>query len=333
VERPGGELRSLAALLERLEREPFAAPRLRQLAAELGVDGHLPSDQLRRLARLVDLAESRRNPFFVPFALLLLWDVHVSVAVEAWIARCGAAATRWAAAVGEIEALCGLAARAWEHPEEPFPELLDAGPALEAEQLGHVLLPGDRVVRNDVSLGSRPSLLIVSGSNMSGKSTLLRSIGTSVVLAQAGATVRARRLRLSPLTLGASIRINDSLHQGSSRFYAEITRLRQLVSLADDAPPLLFLLDELLAGTNSHDRRVGAAAVIRGLLGRGSIGLLTTHDLALAEIADQLDGRAANVHFEDRLEQGRVVFDYRMRDGVVRRSNALELMRAVGLEV
>jgi DNA mismatch repair ATPase MutS len=176
-------------------------------------------------------------------------------------------------------------------------------------------------------------LLIVSGSNMSGKSTLLRSLGTSVVLAQAGGTVRARRLRLSPLTLGASIRINDSLQQGSSRFYAEITRLKQLVGLAEDAPPLLFLLDELLAGTNSHDRRVGAAALIRGLLERGALGLLTTHDLALAEIADGLGDRAANVHFEDRLEEGRVIFDYRMREGVVSRSNALELMRTVGLEV
>jgi DNA mismatch repair ATPase MutS len=237
------------------------------------------------------------------------------------------------AAVGEIEALCGLAARAWEHPEEPFPELLETGPLLEAEQLGHVLLPADRVVRNDVRLGAEPSLLIVSGSNMSGKSTLLRSIGTSVVLAQAGATVRAERLRLSPLSLGASIRLNDSLQQGSSRFYAEITRLRQLVSLAEQSPPLLFLLDELLAGTNSHDRRVGAAAVIRGLIERGAVGLLTTHDLALAEIAAGLGARAVNVHFEDRLEQGRVVFDYQMRQGVVRRSNALELMRAVGLDV
>jgi hypothetical protein len=333
VERPGGELRSLAALFARLERERFEAPRLRQLGAELGVAGQLPSEQLQRLARLVDLAESRRNPFFAPFALLLLWDVHVSAAVEGWRARCGSAARRWAAAVGELEALCGLAARAWEHPDEPFPELVTDGPLLEAEALGHVLLPAERVVRNDLRLEARPSLLIVSGSNMSGKSTLLRSLGTSVVLAQAGGTVRARRLRLSPLTLGASIRINDSLQQGSSRFYAEITRLKQLVGLAEDAPPLLFLLDELLAGTNSHDRRVGAAALIRGLLERGALGLLTTHDLALAEIADGLGDRAANVHFEDRLEEGRVIFDYRMREGVVSRSNALELMRTVGLEV
>jgi len=154
-----------------------------------------------------------------------------------------------------------------------------------------------------------------------------------VVLALAGAPVRARRMRLSPLTIGASIRTHDSLQDGTSRFYAEITRLRQLMDLARDEAPLLFLLDEVLHGTNSSDRRAGAEALVRGFLARGAIGLVTTHDLALAEVATRLAPRAGNVHFEDHLEGGRVVFDYRKREGVVRRSNALALMRAIGLEV
>ncbi len=187
--------------------------------------------------------------------------------------------------------------------------------------------------RNDVRLDREQGLLLVSGSNMSGKSTLLRTVGLNAVLALAGAPVRARALRISPLSLGASIRIVDSLQQGASRFYAEITRLRQLVDLARDHPPLLFLLDEILHGTNSGDRRVGAEAVVRGLLARGGVGLVTTHDLALARIAEDLAPRARNVHFEDHLEDGRIAFDFRLKDGVVTKSNALALMRAVGLEV
>ena len=176
-------------------------------------------------------------------------------------------------------------------------------------------------------------LLIVSGSNMSGKSTLLRTLGINAVLAQAGAPVRARRLRMSPLAVGASIRITDSLQTGVSRFYAEILRLRQILDLTGASMPVLFLIDEFLHGTNSHDRRIGAEALVRGLVDRGAIGLITTHDLALADIAEGLGARAANVHFEDRIEDGQIHFDYALRPGVVRKSNAIELMRSVGLEI
>jgi len=176
-------------------------------------------------------------------------------------------------------------------------------------------------------------VLLVSGSNMSGKSTLLRTVGVNAVLALAGGPVRARRLCISPMALGASIRIHDSLEEGTSRFYAEITRLKQLVLLAEGPVPLLFLLDELLGGTNSHDRRIGAEAIVRGLVGRGAVGLVTTHDLALARIAENMPPRALNVHFEDRIVNGRITFDYRLKPGVIRKSNALELMRSVGLEV
>ena len=168
---------------------------------------------------------------------------------------------------------------------------------------------------------------------MSGKSTLLRSVGLNAVLAWAGAPVCANDLLLSPIRLGASIRVTDSLQDNRSRFFAEITRLRQIVDLTKSHPPVLFLLDELLSGTNSHDRKAGAAAVVRGLIRDGGFGLITTHDLALAAIADELNGRARNVHFEDQVIEGRMEFDYRLRPGIVTRSNALALMRAVGLEI
>jgi len=228
--------------------------------------------------------------------------------------------------------LSALAGYAYEHPGDPFPEL-SQDTCFDGEALGHPLIPEARCVRNDLHLGGALCLLIVSGSNMSGKSTLLRTVGTNAVLALAGAPVRARRLRLSPLAVGASIRIQDSLQGGTSRFYAEITRLRQLMDQAQGPLRLLFLLDEILHGTNSHDRGIGAEAVVRGFVARGAIGLVTTHDLALARVADALAPRACNVHFEDHLDDGKMTFDYRMRPGVVAKSNAVALMRAIGLEV
>ncbi len=235
---------------------------------------------------------------------------------------------------GEFEALCSLACFAHERPNARFPDLaLEGGPLLEASHLCHPLIPPDTAVANDVNLGGDTRLWIVSGSNMSGKSTLLRAIGLNAVLAWAGGPVTCARMRVSLLYIGASMRTMDSLVDHRSRFYAEIERLRDIVDLARAGRPTLFLLDELLSGTNSHDRRIGAQALIRGLVERGAIGLLTTHDLALADIVETLPGQARNVHFEDHLEGGEIRFDYHLRDGIVTRSNALELMRAVGLDV
>ena len=234
--------------------------------------------------------------------------------------------------MGELEALAALGTYRFEHPEDPFPELVEGGPLLEVEGMGHPLIATSRCVRNDLRLAPGQRLLVVSGSNMSGKSTYLRSAGANVVLALAGAPVRARRMRLSRLQLGGTLRIQDSLQEGRSRFYAEIERLKQLSDLASGPTPLLFLVDEVLHGTNSHDRRIGAEAVLRGLLARGAIGLATTHDLALTDSASHIP-EASNAHFEDQVVDGQITFDYTLRPGVVARSNALALMRAVGLEV
>ena len=333
VELPARDLQLLAELLACIERERFAAPRLEGLRAALDTGGQPPSARIAQLQRLINLLDARRNQLFAAVAPLLLWSTQIACAIEAWRAVSGPAVGRWLVAVGDFEALSALATYAYEHPEDPFPEISAPGPLFDSSALGHPLLPRPRCVRNDVRLDDGVALLVVSGSNMSGKSTLLRTVGINAVLAQAGAPVCAARLRLSPLAVGTSMRIADSLQAGTSRFYAEIQRLRQLVDRAQGPRPLLFLLDEILHGTNSHDRRLGAEAVVRGLVARGAVGLITTHDLSLAAIVDGLAPRAANVHFEDHLENGRMTFDYRMRAGIVRKSNALELMRAVGLEV
>jgi hypothetical protein len=330
VERPERELELLARVLEELERATFRAPLLVELRAGLTERGHPASRSIAHLARLIQIHDSRRNMMFAPVAGLLLAGTQIAFAVERWRRAHGSEVERWIAAVGRIEALASLARQAFEHPADPFPEIAEAGPCFAGEQLGHPLLPDAACVRNDVKLDGELQLLLVSGSNMSGKSTLLRTVGVNTVLALAGAPVRATSLRVSSMAVGASMRVTDSLQEGLSHFYAEIQRLRAIVELE---PPLLFLLDEILQGTNSQDRRVGAEAVIRGLVGRGGIGLVTTHDLALAQIADDLAPRAANVHFEDQLDNGRISFDYRLRPGVVTRGNALGLMRAIGLPV
>ena len=333
ADRPGTELRVLAEVLARLEAERFDSEPLKRLRAALDSDGIAPSAAIASLARRLDWMEIRRNQLVAPFAAVALWTTQTAMAVEAWRARHGAAVGRWVEACGEIEALAAMGAFAFENPNDPFPELAEDGARFEAEALGHPLIPVARCVFNDVLLDRGRPLLVVSGSNMSGKSTLLRSIGIAAVMAQAGLPVRAARLSLSPLTVGATLRIQDSLREGASRFYAEITRVRDVVALAEGPVPVLFLLDELLAGTNSHDRAAGAEAILRGLVARKAIGLATTHDLALTKLADAMAPRAANVHFEDRLENGRMVFDYRLRPGVVTHSNAIALMRSVGLEV
>jgi hypothetical protein len=334
VDGPGNNLSLLAGILKRLEDEHHESALLRDLRAALDVDGSPPSIQIAWLSRLIELLDSRRNFVFAPAAAILLWPLQCAISIERWRQTSGPAVGRWLSAVGEFEALNSFAAYAYEHPQDPFPALLDSRDAhFDAVSMGHPLIPAQRNVRTDLSLTGDLRVLIVSGSNMSGKSTLLRSIGINVVLALAGAPVRAVSLRLSPLQVGASIRIQDSLQAGASRFYAEITRLRQIVGLTDGERPVLFLLDEILHGTNSHDRQIGAEKVVHGLIDRGAIGLITTHDLALARIVDELAPRAANVHFEDQFENGQMRFDYRLRPGVVQRSNALELMRSVGLEV
>lgn len=325
----------MAETLGRLEQERFTSARLVEIRKALDTKGIAPSRAIARLNRLMQLLHSRDNVAVKIIGPPLLWTTHVAFAIEAWRKHYGPSVRRWVAAIGEFEALSALAGYASEHPADCFPEFVEGGRAcFEGEGLAHPLLPESRAVRNDVTLcGEMIRVLVVSGSNMSGKSTLLRTVGVNAVLALVGAPVRARKLRLSPLTVGASIRTLDSLQGGASRFYTEIKRLRLLVDLTKMPVPLLFLCDELLHGTNSHDRRAGAEGVVRTLVERGAIGLLTTHDLALAHMVDALKPHVVNVHFEDHLENGKILFDYKLRPGLIRKSNALELMRSVGLDV
>ncbi|MGB8887144.1 MAG: mismatch repair protein [Candidatus Korobacteraceae bacterium] len=327
------DLKLLAAVLEQVERQTFTSPRLRELQAAFLTEGVVPSRAIARLSRLMEYLDSGHNWILRVLDPFIFWNMQFAFAIEAWRRQFGPAIGRWLTALGEIEALSSLAGYAYENPGDVFPEFDDHAPVFHAKGFTHPLLPRAHAVRNDLTLNQELQLLIISGPNMAGKSTFVRAVGVNAVLAQCGAPVRAQKLMMTPLAVSASICVLDSLQGGVSRFYAEITRLKQIADLAKGPAPVLFLLDELFSGTNSHDRRIGTESMVRNLVGRGAIGMVTTHDLALTQIAESLAPRAANFHFEDHLENGELHFDYRLCPGIVQTSNALQLMRSIGLEV
>ena len=323
-------------LLERIAGEKFASSRLQQFVATLAGDHASAPQALRSLARIVFWIDARESVIGRFLDVTVLYTIQCAFAAEAWRRAYAPKIRDWLAVAGEMEALLSLAAYSFEHLADPFPEFtsLDSDPPLvHGEELGHPLIPAAKCVCNSVRLDGGTRLLLVSGSNMSGKSTYLRTVGINVVLANAGAPVRAQSLRLSPLSLGTRIRSTDSLQEGRSNFYTEILRIRQVFERMNNGLPLLFLFDELLEGTNSKDRRIGAHGLLCALIERSAIGIVTTHDLALTEITHTLGPIARNAHFQDFVQDGAMHFDYKLRDGVVEKSNALELMRLIGLKV
>ncbi len=333
LERAGNELKLLSGILARIETEKFESALLQDWKLNVSGEGEPPSRRIGKLNRLIEFYDWGRNPYFATFAGLLLWRTQIGFAVEAWRRSNGGLVRKWIIAIGEIEALLSLSCYSYEHPEDPFPEIAEEGPVVKAEGIGHPLIQRNRCVRNNFSLGETPSIVILSGSNMSGKSTFLRTVGMNVVLALAGAPVRAESMIVSQVSLGVSIRIQDSVQGGYSKFYAEITRIKQIMDLTNGSTPVLYLLDEILHGTNSADRLIGSEAIVRGLNKQSAIGIVTTHDLALAKIVDDLGSAASNMHFEDHIENGKIAFDYKLKPGVIQKSNAIALMRSVGLDV
>jgi hypothetical protein len=328
------DLELFEGLAEVFEGEQFDSELLKRHRARLVSGEESASVAIRRLSNLYTWFEAHKNQMFVPIEIVLLWSVHCAIRIEGWRRRHGGQVSDWMESLAEIEALCALSAYAYEHPADPFPEFVEEeGPRIVGRDMGHPLLASADCIRNSIELTKSCGLLIVSGSNMSGKSTYLRTIGVNLVLAMAGAPVRCASLVLTPCRVGASIQVRDSIQSGVSHFYAEILRLKALVELAEGEMPLVFLIDEILHGTNSNDRRIGAEAVVDQLLKLGAVGLVTTHDLALTKLETGHGARIANVHFQDALDGDKLVFDYQVRKGVVEKSNALDLMRGIGLKI
>lgn len=334
-------LRRLGEILEPLATESYRASLLRRLRGTLAADGIVAPKRIRALARLLHLADARLSSFHFLVNVVTLWDLHVLHGLERWKKGSGERVREWFMTLGEVEALAALATLAHDHPSWAYPTFDERGgePLVRARELGHPLLAPARCITNDVELGPPGSFLLVTGSNMSGKSTLLRAVGVNVVLAQAGGPVCADEMVLPTLRLATSMRIQDSLQEGVSHFMAELGRLKAVVDAARSggaptgSPPLLYLLDEILQGTNSSERQIAARTVIRLLLGLRCVGAVTTHDLSLADSAD-LDARSQKVHFRETVLEAHdasLSFDYRLRPGLATTTNALKLLEIVGL--
>jgi hypothetical protein len=328
-------LMKLSLVLAVLESGKYESPLMKEITEDIRTQNTTASERIKQIAYLIDSFENTRSNLAVqPFNLLLHINLRNAMKIERWRQIAGASIPQWVEAAANFEALVSLGVFTYENPDYNFPEFVEKGPYLEAKDLGHPLLAATDCVRNDVSLGEPVQLLLISGSNMAGKSTFLRTVGVNVVLAQAGAPVNAPSMSLSSLSLGCSIQIEDSLSEGISHFYAEILRLKKLVDLSQEKEQnVLFFFDEILHGTNSSDRCNGASAVIRSLVEGSAVGFVTTHDLSLTAIADELKEKARNVHFEDQFADGKMTFDYKMKEGVVTHGNALQLMRSLGLDV
>lgn len=328
-----GSLEAFFSMWRLVEETRFDAPLLVALRERTFPAGEKPSEVTRALERLVSRAELRFQfpvHFFVD--VLLLWDLHVAHGLLRYRARMGAGFEPAFDALGELEALASLATFRAIEPETTYPDFEPPSSPFVAEGLAHPLLPRAARVANDFRLEGPGAALIITGSNMAGKSTLLRSTGLAIALAQAGGPVLARRLALPPVRLRASMRIDDDLQRGASYYHAELSRIRSVIADAEAAPPIFFLLDELLRGTNAEARHRGARAILEHLLDRGAYGLVATHDVALTTLADERP-RVRNAHFTDVIRDGAMVFDYALRDGVVRGSNALRLLREAGIDV
>lgn len=327
-------LSAYADMLELLVHAPFSVAENRALQDALRTEGQGPAQWMRRLQGDYGYLELRRNPLvWFPLNLFFLWDVFFALRIERWQALVGPKLRGWLAALAELEARSSLATLAFDHPDWAWPEFVDEAATFDAIDLGHPLLPANSRVGNDVTLPGPGRAWLITGSNMSGKSTLLRSIGLAQVMAQAGAPVCARGLRLAPLSLRTVMRVDDSLARGVSHFYAELQRLKEAVDASRASPPLCYLLDEILHGTNTRERELGARLVVRTLCQRGGTGAVSTHDLSLATLAEETHGAVHNVHFTELVEGDRMRFDFRLRPGPVQTTNALRLMRQVGMDL
>jgi len=323
-----------ARVFETIEGADFEAPALVAIKKRLTADGVPPSGQMRRLDRWAGLAELRTQVLLhFPANVFLLWDLHVLRGLERWNESVGSHMEDVFEAVGELEALASLATLAYQDPSASYPDLASDDAPFEAKSVAHPLLPPETRVANDVALRGAGTALIVTGSNMAGKSTLLRAIGLNIALAQAGGPVIAEALTLPQVRLRASMRANDDLQRGASYFHAELEKLRGVVEGADEEPPVFFLLDELLRGTNAHARHLGARSVLTHLLERRGSGVVATHDIALSKLEEERPEEVQNAHFTDVMKDGEMTFDYCLKPGVVKTSNALRLLKMAGIDV
>ncbi|WP_053957272.1 MutS family DNA mismatch repair protein [Inediibacterium massiliense] len=318
------------SILRHFEKMSFQSEYLRELSMSLGNNKGLSAmKQLKRLEVLVDRIENRNNLLFFPINMISLWDYQCLIELERWKSECGLILEEWLQKIGEIEALSSLGIIAYDYPNWAIPKITEESSMLQAKKIGHPLLT-NRQVCNDVNIQDPFRILLITGSNMSGKSTFLRTVGINLILAYVGAPVCASYMRCSIFSIHTCMRISDNLEKGISSFYGELLRIKEIVKATKEDTQVFFLLDEIFKGTNSYDRHIGAKKLIKKLQHNGAIGLVSTHDLELG-ILEQ-ENTIKNYHFQEYYKDGQICFDYKLRPGISTTRNALHLMKIIGIE-
>jgi DNA mismatch repair ATPase MutS len=327
-------LTAYAKITAELEWEDFTSYRLRELKSELFLEDKPASIHIKKLSTLLGYFDMRLSKeFFLLLNNLLFWDLHCVYRIEKWKEKTGAVIHKWFDVIGNFEALSSFANTLFNNPDWTMPELSDTDFRLEALSIGHPLIPKAENIRNDISLDHKGNVLIVTGPNMSGKTTLLKTLGVNIVLAMAGGPVCAQKFALSPLKLFTSMKVTDSLDKKLSLFYAELQRLKMIMDAIVEKEPVFFLIDEMLKGTNESDRHKGAIALIKQLVDNSADGVLATHDLELTKMENDYAETIKNYHFDGYIEGDKLLFDYILKTGICQSSNALELMKRVGIKV
>jgi DNA mismatch repair ATPase MutS len=332
-EKNGGAFMPFSRLLDTMEQQSFSAARLRRLHEQL-YTGQKSSGPLKDLASVISSIEVRHSPMGHFIAnTVWLWDIQCVIRAERWKRAFGKKLRGWLLTAGEIEALSALSIIHFEHPQWAFPTMQDTPVHIEARQLGHPLLPDQHRVCNDIGLDQKNAVAIITGSNMSGKSTFLRTVGFNLVLGYAGAPVCAESMHCSLLDVYTSMRIGDNLRANISTFYAELLRIKKIVDAVGQKKQVLFLLDELFRGTNSQDRHDGAVAVIEALKTDHTLGIVSTHDLQLSELGEKQDAGFCNCHFKEYYVDKQIRYDYILYPGPSTTQNAMFLIQSIGIPV
>jgi DNA mismatch repair ATPase MutS len=320
-------------MMKRFEKHNFKSSHIKKIKDGIkNKKGLEVFKQIDKLSSIIDSISNRRNLFYAFFNILALWDFQNIIALERWKQKSGHLLKKWFDALGKIEALASLAVIRFENPEWVMPSICEENETiLAAKDIGHPLLTGKRIY-NDFTIDNKIKVLLITGSNMSGKSTLLRTAGINLVLAYAGAPVCARWFQASLMEINTCMRVSDNLGENISSFYAEILRIKKIVTEADTGRRVFFLLDEIFKGTNSLDRHTGAKVLINKLCLTNSIGLVSTHDLELCELEREND-KIINYHFQEYYKDGRIYFDYKLRPGPSTTRNARYLMHLAGIDV
>jgi len=327
-------LRNYAEIISEIEKADYSCEILRKIRGSLHKDDKPASSYIRKLSSLVEYLELRRNPFFHPiFNTLFFWDLHWTYRLEKWKAKIAPHVPDWFDSIGQFEALSSLANLSFNHPAWVMPELASTDFTFRAKNLGHLLIPDDQRVGNDVEMEGKGKIWVITGPNMSGKSTLLKTVGVNMVLALAGAPVCADKCVLSPIKLFTNLKVSDSLDKNLSLFYAELQRLKMVIDGVAEHGKVFFLLDEMLKGTNELDRQAGAIALLKQLAASETNGFVATHDLELTKLEEDFPEKITNYHFDGYIEGDKLLFDYKLISGKCKSFNALILMRKMGIDV